>query len=310
VIWASAWDGRERRPLRLGLAIIVGLSQAVEAFQVGWQSQDAARYPPTGALSTVLARVPGAAWFLLLGILIGLWGVARDRRPVASAVGVLVLAAVLSEWQTEIFGSPSRNAFFPGAALLGWTLGQVWALNVRPKADLELRERLAEAGALGCLAAAYVGSATSKLLTTGLAWADGAQVRALVLQQQPLSDWAWLTAYRNAVIETPELAIAASIATLVIEGGALLLLFGPRLRAVWALLLIGLHVNITMLATMPYVGATLLLALFGLPWPGLRTNVGPRRDEGPTLPLPMAVLLGCLVVAAWSLQSLGWRATH
>ncbi|MBV1862565.1 MAG: hypothetical protein KUG77_29350, partial [Nannocystaceae bacterium] len=138
--------------------------------------------------------------------------------------------------------------------------------------------------------------------------ADGAQVRALVLQQQPLGDWAWLVSVRHTLIETPELAVAASVATLVIEGGAFLLLFGPRLRLLWGTLLVGLHVAITLINTMPYVGAALLVVLFCVPW---RAGAAPASDDlqERLLPGQVLVLLLCIVVAAWALTPLGWSAS-
>lgn len=306
--WGTAWDGASRAPLRVGLVAIAGLSQAIEAFQVNWQAQDPERYPPTGELSRWLASVPGAAWMLLALICVGLLGVGRDRRPIVAGLWALGWAAVFSEWQTQIFGSPSRNAFFPGAVLFGWTLGQIWATSLRAPASRAFRERLGEAGALGCLAAAYVGSALSKLIATGSSWADGAQVRALVLQQQPLADWIWLVGVRNALIENPELAIAASIATLVIEGGAFLLLFGPRLRLAWGALLVGLHAAIALVNTMPYVAASLLLVLFCVPWRRVRTSTL-DDPQGRLLPGHVVLLLVCIVVAAWALGPLGWSAS-
>ncbi len=306
----STWDGVSRAPLRVGTAVVMGLSQAVEAFQVSWQARAPGLYPPSGMLSQWLAHVPGAAWLLYAMTVLGLVAVAADRRPVLGGVWALACAAVLSEWQTQIFGSPSRNAFFPGLVLLGWSLGQVWAVNMTPTATRAFRERLAEAGALGCLAAAYVGSAASKLLTMGVAWADGAQVRALLLQQQPLAAWRWLAEYRDALIESPSLAVAASVATLVIEGGAFFLLFGPRMRLLWGALILGLHINITLLNTMPYVGASLLVVLLCVPWRGLSRRASEPPPASSPVPTGIIVLLGCIVVAAWALAPLGWRATN
>lgn len=306
--WGSGWDGASRAPLRIGLVVIVVLSQAMESFSVNWQSQNPERYPPTGRLSRWLAEVPGAAWILFGLIGVGLLGVAWDRRPIVAGLWALGWAAVLSEWQTQIFGSPSRNAFFPGAVLFGWTLGQIWAASLRASASRASRERLGEAGALGCLAAAYVGSALSKLIATGSSWADGAQVRALVLQQQPLADWAWLAGLRNALIENPEPAVAASVGTLVIEGGAFLLLFGPRLRLTWGVLLLGLHAAITLINTMPYVGASLLLLLFCVPWRRAGTSAADDR-QGRLLPGHIVILLVCIVMAAWALAPFGWSAS-
>jgi hypothetical protein len=330
-LWRSWWDGRSRAALRIGLPAIMAVEQLVEAFQVAAQAADPTRFPPSGALSRALASMPEAAWGIYAMIVLGLALVARDRSPVKAGLWALAWAALLSEWQTQIFGSPSRNAFFPGAALLGWVLGQLWATTVLERdADgardasrhRDLRERLGEAGALACIVAAYVGSCLSKLLAAGTSWADAAQVRALLLWQEPLADWAWLHAWRDAIIEDPARARAAAIATLVIEGGALLLLLGPRLRLVWAALLCGLHLTITLLCTMPYLEPIALLGLLAVPWPApaaaaganahgvqtpARTTAAADSLDRPALPLAMAVVLGCVVLLAWAVAPFGWR---
>lgn len=329
-LFRSWWDGRSRAALRIGLPAIMAVEQLVEASQVAAQAADPARFPPTGALSRALASLPEAAWGLYAMIVLGLVLVARDRMPVKAGLWALAWATVLSEWQTQIFGSPSRNAFFPGAALLGWVLGQLWAEAVLERASegtrdasthRHLRERLGEAGALGCIAAAYVGSCTSKLLAAGTSWADATQVRALLLWQEPLADWSWLLAWRDAIVQDPALARAAAIATLVIEGGALLLLLGPRLRLAWTVVLCGLHVTITLLCTMPYLEPCALLVLLAVPWPAaaahaetdVRSVQAPSRTDDddpldrPALPLAMAVALASVVLLAWAVAPFGWR---
>ena len=339
-LWGSWWDGRSRAALRIGIPAIMAVEQLVEAWQVAAQAADPTRFPPSGALSRALASTPAAAWGLYAMILLGLVLVARDRSPVKAGLWALAWAALLSEWQTQIFGSPSRNAFFPGAALLGWVLGQLWATTVLERSPhaasrdvsthRDLRERLGEAGALACIAAAYVGSCTSKLLAAGASWADATQVRALILWQEPLAEWTWLLAWRDAIAEDPALARAAALATLVIEGGALLLLLGPRLRLVWSMLLVGLHASITLLCTMPYLEPCALLVLLAVPWPAAAAAGGvqaPSRTEAthvtegvtgavtegedplerPALPLAMAVALGCVVLLAWAVAPFGWR---
>jgi hypothetical protein len=287
---------------------------------VGWQSQDPEHFPPAGLVSELLGAVPGAAVGIYAMLLVGLWALAGDRRPVVAGLWVLAWAALLSQWQTQIFGSPSRNAFFPGAALLGWVLGQAWAHETADLRDQAapraMRERLGEAGVLGCLAAAYVGSCLSKLGTAGQGWVDGDQIRALVLWQQPVARWGWLDAYREAILQVPAWAEAASVATLVIEGGAFLLLFGPRLRLLWAALLVGLHLNIIVLCTMPYLEPMALLALLAVPWPRVLSKdrssgaeqESPPSLDGVRLPLAIGLLLGGIVLFAWLLAPWGWRA--
>ena len=316
--WSSYWDGHSRAPIRIGIAVIAAAEFAGQAYQISWQSQNA-NFGASGALARALVSVPGAAWLGLALIAVGLVLVAIDRRPLLGGVWALAWMALMSVWETEVFGTPSRNSFFPGAALFGWLLGLYWA-RVEAKgtsANQAVRraasERLGEAGMLGCVAAAYAGSFTSKLLASGVAWADPAQVRGLVLLQRPLAEWGWLLAYRDAVLDHDWLARGASIGTLVIEGGALALLFGARLRLAWAVLLIGLHLNITFLCAMPYLEPMLLLSLVAIPWPRIfrarrrsPPTVEEPRADGPLIPRTMAWTLGAIVVAYWLMAPLGW----
>jgi hypothetical protein len=320
VVWGSTWDGHSRAPLRVGIATIAAVELLVESAQVDWQSRDPVAYPPRGGLAEGLATIPGAAWLIYAMILLGLVALATDRRPILAGAWALLWAGLLSEWQTQIFGSPSRNAFFPGAVLLGWILGQAWARATSRAAGTTagraFRERLAEAGALACLAAAYVGSGGSKLLSAGLGWTDGAQVRALILEQQPVASWAWLASYRDAMVEHPSMAAGAAAATLVIETGAVLLLLGPRLRLAWAAVLLGLHLNIILLCAMPYLEPMLLLVLFVVPWPrvfGRRRIPEPDsslHEHRPAAPRLMVLILVGIIAAAWLLAPWGWRGEH
>lgn len=314
-LFASLHDGGPRTHLRIGVAAIAGLELLVETVQVFAQSQDPQHYAPKTALTATLASMPVLAWLCYAMILLGLVGVALDRRPVLGGVWALAWASLLSAWQTGLMGSPSRNAFFPGAVLLGWVLGQLWGMHAAPERasageHRALRERLGEAGALGCLAAAYVGSCLSKLLTAGFAWGDGLPVRALVLRQQPVADWSWLLAYRELVITDATLGRIAGTATLVIEGGAFLLLFGPRLRLAWAALLFGLHTNILLLCTMPYLEPMVLLLLLAVPWQRRGDEAASAPDTAVRIPRAIAATLAAIVVGAWLLAPWGWRDEH
>jgi hypothetical protein len=312
----SFWDGRSRAPLRIGLAAIAAVELLVESIQIDWQSRDPERYPPDGALAEMLGAIPGAAFVIWAMIAIGLLALALDRRPIAAGLWAIGWAMLQSEWQTRIFGSPSRNAFFPGAVILGWVLGQAWARALAAESGGEAsraaRERLGEAGALACLAAAYVGSCISKLSSAGLSWADGAQIQALVLQQHPVARWSWLAAYREAILEVPAMAIAAAVATLLIEGGAVLLLFGARLRLVWGAAIFGLHCNIILLCTMPYLEPMALLVLFVLPWARvMRGSVDDGIVVGRgVLPWRIVFVLVGIVGVAWVIAPLGWTGEH
>ncbi len=329
-MWSSYWDGYSRAPLRIGIATIAILEFAVEAWAVASMAADPAHFPATGPLSGALQGLPWAAWAIYALVAVGLLGLATNRRPITGAVWALAWMLLLSQWQTQLFGSPSRNAFFPGAALLGWTLGSVWARALpnalaETSSALRIRERLAEAGALGCIGAAYAGSATSKLLAAGATWADASQVRALVLWQSPVATWGWLLDYRQALLVSPGYARLAAIATLTIEMAGLLLIFGKRLRLVAAVALLGLHVNIILLCTMPYLEPMALLLLLALPWPQLLRSARVGGDGSPApegardphselllptranLPPRVLALLLALAALGWILAPYGWR---
>lgn len=315
--WGSWWDGRSRAPLRVGLAVIAGLVFVSQVVVLSRMAADRAHFGDTGPMHRLLAQAPWLPWLAIAALAPGLWAVARDRRPVAGGAWALGWMSLLSFMHTEFLGSPARNTFFPGVALLGWLLGLVWAREAGgPGLTRDARERFAEAGALACIAAGYVGSASSKLITSGLSWADASTVRALILWQQPFARWPWLLEYRELLLQHGGLARAASASALVIEAGAFFLLFGPRLRLAWTALIIGLHTNIFLLCTMPYPEPMLLLLLFALPWGRWRRGAPAAAEapgdaealEAPRIPWTMGWILGALVAIGWLLAPLGWRA--
>ncbi len=319
-MWNSYWDGYHRAPLRIGLATIAAIEFAVEAWAVATMVADPLHFPATAGLSQALAGLPWLAWLIYGAVLLGLLALATDRRPIAGTIWALLCMVLLSQWQTQLFGSPSRNSFFPGAALLGWTIGSAWAqalgknsTSTSAAAARVSRQRLAEAGALACIAAAYVGSGTSKLISAGASWGDPSQVRALILWQSPVANWGWLLDYRQALLISPGYARAAAIATLCIELGAVFLLFGRRLRLLSALAIIAMHVNIILLCTMPYLEPMALLLLFALPWPQLLGNAkipggASATPQNSTPPRSIIAALMLLIALAWLFAPFGWSA--
>ncbi len=317
-MWNSYWDGHSRAPLRVGLATIAAVEFAVEAWAVATMAADPVHFPATAGLSQALAGVPWLAWVIYGSVLLGLLALATDRRPIAGTIWALLCMVLLSQWQTQLFGSPSRNSFFPGAALFGWMIGSAWAHSLPTLAAGAARisrQRLAEAGALACIAAAYVGSGTSKLLSAGISWGDASQVRALILWQSPVASWDWLLGYRQTLLMSPGYAQAAGIATLSIELGAVFLLFGRRLRLLSALAIVAMHVNIILLCTMPYLEPMALLLLFALPWPQLLgsakipsiPSITAETPQSIVPPLWVIVALALFIALAWLFAPLGWR---
>ncbi|MRG97648.1 hypothetical protein [Polyangium spumosum] len=318
--YGSPWDGYSRAPLRIGLAAIAGLVFLGEAWSVARMASDPHFAPKSPGVLQFLPNTPALAWALFGLAAVGLLFVALGRWTIAAGLWAITWMAVLSQWQIELFGTPSRNCFFPGAMLFGWVLGAVWARVVAgPIAETPegrpFRESLAEAGAMACIAAGYVGSALSKLFASGFGWVNPSQIRWLVLSQEPLAAWPWLLSYRQALVESPDLARLSALLTLVIEGGSFVLLFGARWRLAWAWVICALHVNIILLCTMPYFEPMSLLLLFALPFPRI---FGRPRIEDPLLerrpafgkaiiPDAMWILLCVLIVLAW-IAPVGWGA--
>jgi hypothetical protein len=82
------------------------------------------------------------------------------------------------------------------------------------------------------------------------------------------------------------------------------------LRLLWGALIVALHLNITLLCTMPYLEPMALLALFVPPWPriaGMRVHVEPPAPEQPAIPRRVKAMLVAVVVLAWLLQPWGWN---
>ena len=317
--YGSPYDGYSRTPLRVGLAVIAGIVFLGEAYTVADMTRDSHYAQAAGPLH-LLPNSPASAWFLFALIVAGLFFFAMDRRSTIAGTWTLAWMSVLSFWQRELFGTPSRNSFFPGVMLLGWVLGLVWARIVagkeadQPKGRV-FRERLAEAGAMACIAAGYTSSTLSKLFAAGFDWINPHQVRWLVLAQEPLGQWSWLVAYRNLVLDNPSVAWFSAFMTIVVEGGGFFLVLGPRFRLLWTAMIWALHINIILLCVMPYLEPMALLLVFAVPWPRIFRR--PRLEDPllaerpelmkPDIPDAMWLILSAIVVLSWALP-VGWRA--
>ncbi|MDI1478675.1 hypothetical protein [Polyangium sp. y55x31] len=320
LVYRSPYDGHSRTALRVGLAVIAGIVFLDAAFEVASMAKDPHFVPRAPGLLCFLPNTPALAWVLFGLVAVGLLFFALDRFVIAAGAWAIGWMAVLSQWRTELFGTPSRNCFFPGAMLFGWVLGLVWARVVAGRDALSpegrpLRESFAEAGAMACIAAGYVGSALSKLFASGFGWVNPSQIRWLILSQEPLASFPWLLAYRNTLIESPDLARLSALATLVIEGGSFVLLFGARWRLAWTAAIWALHLHILLLCKMPYLEPMSLLLLFAVPWPRIfrRPRIEDpllaRRPElgQPTMPDAIWILLCVMIVLAW-IAPVGFRA--
>ena len=277
-----------RRHLRLGLAFIAAVDLVSVAIQVATTTPGPRSHP----LAPALLLAPGDHPVLVAAIaipgLLALLGFARAWHPLRSGALALLSLALLNESHAALIHGPSRPYFFSGALLLGWLGGTLLARLVHrdEPPSLPRDERLAEAAALACLAAIYAGAGLSKLLHSGVSWADQQTLRAIVLAHHRVADNSLVGDYAHFITARPHLSQLFATLTLVVQLGAPLILVGPRLRAAWGLLLLGFHVQVTLLTGIGYLQAKLLVPLFTLPWPALLARL--RRRPAPRDP-PIAI---------------------
>ncbi len=293
---ASHWQGVDRAPLRIGLAALTAAFVVLELASLLGLSADAhyrpTRQPWLPATPVTLALI-GAVALAALGAL------AANRRPLLASAVALAAMGLVSLWGTQYFGMVSHNFMFPGGLLFGWALGLVYARTRCPRGapDRALSEELAEAGAMGVFAALYVSSAASKLIDSGADWLSPNTLRVLVLSQRGLADLGWIDRYRSLLIDHPGLARLGAALTLTIEGGSFFLLVSRRTRTLWGALILLLHLNIIVIATMPYIEPMSFALVFALPWPALLRlprAQPPTPTDGPTL--SWTVIYGLLVL--------------
>ncbi|MFO0627597.1 MAG: hypothetical protein U0325_18460 [Polyangiales bacterium] len=314
---AGVFDVGSRAPQRVGLAAVVLWAHAMDAGAV-WEMRH--RAPFSVRHDTLIRLLPPSAWFLILlnvVFLVCLWRFTQGRNTLTAGGVAVACTALVAQWGTELFGSPSRNLYIPSATFFGWLCGVAYLRDLASRsgaaaATLRQEEVFGEAGALGVFAALYVSSASSKLLAAGGAWVHPDTLRFLILSQKGLFQGGWIDAYRGVIIEHPAAATALSALTLLIEGGAFLLLAGPRWRRLWCGLIFLLHLNIIVLCTMPYLESMALAVVFGVAW---RARTPPSTDDALASPHPWtpswrtALIVALVLVATWTLP-VGWRPTH
>lgn len=273
---------------RLVLACVVALDTVGLAFRA--HVDGATRSGVVGVLTSTAC----VAILALTGLL-ALAAFARGTRTLTAGVVALASTATLEALAAAVSWGHQRAFFAGGATLAGWLFGLVFA---RRAGEEEGAGTLAEAGAIAGLAATYVDSGLSKLLGGGLAW-TAAGVQTAILTNHPVDDASFLAAYARFLVDHAGAAQALATLTLVAELGAFALVLGPRIRQAWALLLVGFHVNVHLVApNILYLQACVLLVAFS--WPrdrSLSPALSPEKTRETTRALGRWVVVA--VAAAW-----------
>ena len=215
---------------------------------------------PIGVFADTLSQLP----VVLPVVAVGLAGaLAFARAPGRIIAGFLPLVALslLSAAHAQLFGSPWRHLFYSGLCLAGWLVGLLVVRRRGTPGD----ESYARTGALALLGAAYLNAGISKLVFGGGDWATSAPIQAVIIGQDGLIGAGMLHTYRTWVVMNPVVAAAFSVATVLFEVAAPLMLAGRRFRLAVAGGLFAMHFNILLLTSdILYWQAMLFLALFAL----------------------------------------------
>ncbi len=268
----SFWDGHSRTFLRGGLAVIGASNLFGVATDLAHDQRGPWSHPfaPEWLLSLGGSPLVGVLLAVGLG---ALWRFARQPGQVRAGVVALLTMALLVEADAALNEGPKRHFFAPGLALLGWIVGlafarlSAWRAGQHEAVDVQWLEAHAEMGAVAALAGNYVDAVGSKLLHVGAHWANDTTLRSIVLAHHTLGDPSLAGRYAAFVAGNAPVAQALSIATLLVQGGACLMLLGPRWRLIAGLAIFLFHSNVELLTGIGYGPARTLLLLFCLPWP-------------------------------------------
>ena len=284
------------RARRVVLAAVVALDVTVLAVVAHRSAAEASGERPWLRL---LASVPSVGVLTAIG-LAGAAFFARGRRPLAAGLLALTALSALESVAAAFSGSHQRVVFASGATLAGWLVGLAFARRVGERRDASF----AETGAVAALAATYVDAGLSKLIDGGLHWADATSVQVAILVHHPVDDPSPLARYAHFLVDHPGAAQALSIATLAFELGAVALVLGPRIRMLWALLLVSFHVNVALVThDIFYLQSCVLLLALSVPPGGATPRVSPERTRDATRALGRWVVVA--VAGAWLVRTLG-----
>ncbi len=293
----------EHRPtLRVTLATLVAIdlvsfyffiSEALEAAR----AHDIAIDPVTAMFASSGARAGVVA--------IGVAGVlAFARRPGRLWHGLVALGAlvVLSTVHAQLFGGAWRHLYYSGACLAGWLLGLV----ASRRAGIADDESYARTGAIALLSAAYCNAAISKFVYGGVEWLSGAPIQAIIVSQDGLVGSGVIADYRRWTVAVPAVASFFSVATMVFELGAPLMLLGGWVRIAFALGLFAMHANIYVLTPILYWESMVLLLVFGLSRDAGAVEAAPSgASAAPSRLFP----IGAALLAVWAALAI-WHQGH
>ncbi|MCB9727260.1 MAG: hypothetical protein H6744_00435 [Deltaproteobacteria bacterium] len=275
-------DARQLNLWRLGIAAWLALETVLMAAMT---ASEGGLYKSwldaPGTIGAITTR-PWLIWLIAAVALGGIVDFARRRDGLLGGIIYLVAMAVLDRGFAAAHGTFGLRFYFSGLLLLGWIVGRIAArvLGLDPRRSPAERlevERFAATAALALFTTAYVNACASKLLAPDLTWHDADHLRLVILSRM-MPEGTLSHALQAFLVSHPNAVRFLNVYTLIIEGGAPLLLLGPRIRMVWGTLLLSFHLGVYLSLQIFWGSAIYLVTLLGFPWhrlPWLSARLGP-----------------------------------
>ncbi len=267
--FASPWDGRDRAPLRVAIAVVASLDLLHLLVLATRDAGDLLPVAPGWPYQWLVLHGEVLAGTVGLG-LAAAFGFARGWAPLRLGALLLLTLHLAEESAGRAFRSLPPEPFQPGLFLYGWLLGLLWARESGLGRDRHRGEALAEAGALAACAASYVLAGFSKLAHHGLDW-DHRAIWHVVLSLRPIDGWidsALGLDLSAIVVGSRPIAAALAALAIAIQLGAVGLCVGGMARRGAAALLVAMHGAMLVLAAAFDPEVILLLTVFCRLWPG------------------------------------------
>lgn len=264
----------------------------------------AARAPETTSL--IVQALIDHVWLLLLVCATTIAALAvfvRKPGRVLAAVVALIAMGCLVETNGLVFQDYNRNFFLPGAMLMAWILGLLFARLLGYKSPRQA-ELFGALGATAMIGAVYFNAGLSKIVFSqgelGV-WINPAVIRlTCIMENAPQSSgqlWRW-------VAESPTIAADLAVATVLMELGGIFYAFGVRLRMFAAACCLGVHIGFLVLLHIIFTENVLLIIAFGFPWMRWFGGAVPAEHEDvEAVPLrrahTVAVVVLTLLITIW-----------
>lgn len=285
-------DPRRARALRLGLAALVLVDLIRLVAEIGMLRDPAY----LGIAAGWVGHLAETTWACVaLGVIAatGAWRWGRHGAQGGGATALVGLAC-LGVVHSYVRGEHDESLFFSGVLLAGWLLTE--AAAARPM-SAEERARWGCRGALAFLAGVYMTAALAKLGSAS--WWTGENVRLALAMSLDIDPTSVCLPLRQWMAQTGWVHQCAAVVTVVVQLGAVLLVAGPRLRALAGTALWCFHLALWACLGVVFPEPLVLLPLMTWRWSGRELAIGrwaALRDQGSPWP-GLAVTVGAVAVS-------------